>query len=40
MNKERYTHMSILADNKLFIAGGRTFKKSGGVLNHCEYFDL
>ena len=41
LHQIRYTHMSILADNKLFVMGGRAFGAAPkGILNHAEYFDL
>ena len=41
MNQLRYTHMTTVKDDKLFVFGGRTYGYGeAGILNHCEYLDL
>jgi len=41
MHVKRYTHMTMIKDNRLYVFGGRGYgKDEGGLLKLCEYFDL
>ena len=41
MNQARYTHISIIKENKLFVLGGRIYgDDEEALLNHVECFDI